>query len=87
MNLEPLSDKILVTRESAPAKSTGGIIIPDQAKSKVNRGAVVAVGPEVKYLKEGDKVLFGKFSPNEVDYLGNKYLLMSEEDVSCKIKG
>lgn len=90
MSLRPLHDRILVERlDEAEQKSTGGIIIPDSAKEKPQQGQIVAVGNGKKKddgtvvpldVKAGDKILFGKYSGNEVTVDGNEYLIMREDD-------
>ena len=88
MNLQPLGDKVIIERIQAEDKTKGGIIVPDAAKEKPQEGKVIAVGkgktlkngkiaaPEVK---AGDKILFGKYSGNEVK-VGNKESLIIEAD-------
>lgn len=89
-SIRPLNDRILVKRIEAEEKTAGGIIIPDTAKEKPVEGQVVAVGSgkilesgSVKKLevKVGDKVLFGKWSGNEVKIDGVEHLLIKEEEV------
>ncbi len=85
MNIKPLADRVIV--EPAPAEETtkGGIIIPDTAKEKPQRGTVVAVGPgkkdEPTTVKAGDTVLYGKYSGTEIQVEGNDYLIMRESDI------
>lgn len=85
VNLKPLSDRVLV--EPAPAETTtsSGIIIPDTAKEKPQKGTVVAVGPGKKdhnmTVKVGDVVLYGKYSGTELKYDGSDYLIMREDDI------
>lgn len=85
MNIKPLADRVIV--EPAPAEETtkGGIIIPDTAKEKPQRGTVVAVGPgkkdEPTTVKAGDTVLYGKYSGTEIQFEGNDYLIMRESDI------
>jgi len=90
MSIKPLQDRILVQRVEEETKTKGGIIIPDSAKEKPIEGKVVAVGNgKVKDdgsrapmdLKEGDKILFGKYSGTEVKIDGDEYLIMREDDV------
>lgn len=90
MKIRPLHDRILVQRLEEEEKTQGGIIIPDTAKEKPIEGKVIAVGNgkilengEVKPLdvKEGDKVLFGKYAGTEVRIGGEEYLIMREDDV------
>ena len=84
MNIKPLADRVLVLPAEAEEK-VGGIIIPDTAKEKPQRGKVVAVGQGTKdeqmILKEGDVVLYGKYAGTELENEGEKYLMMSQSDV------
>ena len=84
MNIKPLADRVLVLPAAAEEK-VGGIIIPDTAKEKPLHGTVVAVGNGTKdeemILKEGDQVLYGKYSGTELEYEGEKYLIMRQSDV------
>lgn len=85
MNVKPLADRVLVLPAPAEEKTIGGIIIPDTAKEKPLQGKVVAVGNGTKdeemVLKEGDEVLYGKYSGTEVEFDGTKYLIMRQSDV------
>jgi chaperonin GroES len=90
MKIRPLYDRILVTRLKEEEKSKGGIIIPDTAKEKPVEGKVISVGNgkvlengKIKPLdvKEGDRVLFGKYSGTEVKIGGEEYLIMREDDI------
>lgn len=84
MNIKPLADRVLVLPAQAEEK-VGGIIIPDTAKEKPQRGKVVAVGNGTKdeemILKEGDTVLYGKYAGTELEVDGEKYLIMRQGDV------
>ena len=84
MNIKPLADRVLVLPAQAEEK-VGGIIIPDTAKEKPLMGNVVAVGEGTKdepmILKEGDEVLYGKYSGTELELEGVKYLIMRQSDV------
>lgn len=85
MNIKPLADRVLVTPAAAEEKTVAGIIIPDTAKEKPLKGEVLAVGNGTKdeemVLKVGDTVLYGKYSGNEVELDGEKYLIMRQSDV------
>jgi chaperonin GroES len=90
MNVKPLSDRVIVKALEAEQKTAGGIIIPDNAKEKPQKGEVIAVGPGKiaddgkkisMELKKGDKVLYGKYSGTEVTVDGQDYLIMRESDV------
>lgn len=84
MNIKPLADRVLIVPAPAEEK-VGGIIIPDTAKEKPFHGKVVAVGHGTKdeemILKEGDEVLYGKYSGTELEFEGEKYLMMRQSDV------
>ncbi|HLV31044.1 MAG TPA: co-chaperone GroES [Chitinispirillaceae bacterium] len=90
MNVKPLEDRVIIQPMEAEEKTAGGIIIPDAAKEKPQKGEVVEVGPgkinekgqkmEMS-LKKGDKVLFGKYSGTEISIDGNDYLIVRESDV------
>ena len=84
MKIKPLADRVLVLPAPAEEK-VGGIIIPDTAKEKPLKGNVVAVGEGTKdepmILKEGDEVLYGKYSGTELELEGVKYLIMRQSDV------
>lgn len=85
MKLKPINDRIVIKPAPAEEKTKGGIIIPDTAKEKPQRGEVVAVGPgkdDIKMtVKVGDIVLYGKYSGQELSYEGVDYLIMREDDV------
>ena len=90
VGVRPLHDRILVRRMAEEEKTAGGIIIPDSAKEKPQRGEVVAAGKgrvtqEGKTMpldvKIGDKVLFGKYSGTELKLGKDEYLMMREEDI------
>jgi len=90
MKVRPLHDRIIVERLEEQEQQVGGIIIPDTAKEKPQQGKVIAVGKgKVKDdgknipldVKEGDKILFGKYSGQEIKLDGNEYLIMREEEV------
>ena len=84
MTIKPLADRVLVLPAQAEEK-VGGIIIPDTAKEKPQRGKVVAVGNGTKdeemILKVGDEVLYGKYAGTELENDGEKYLIMRQSDV------
>ena len=85
MNIKPLADRVLVKPAAAEEKTVAGIIIPDTAKEKPLKGEVLAVGNGTKdeemVLKVGDTVLYGKYSGNEVEIDGEKFLIMRQSDV------
>ena len=85
MKLKPLADRVLVEPSAAETKTTSGIIIPDTAQEKPQRGRIVAVGKGTKehpiIVKVGDNVLYGKYSGTDLKYEGKDYLIMKESDI------
>ncbi len=85
IKLKPLADRVVIEPAEAEQKTAGGIIIPDTAKEKPQKGTVVAVGPgkkdEPMTLKVGNTVLYGKYSGTEISIDGKSYLIMKEGDI------
>ena len=85
VNIKPLADRVLVEPAAAELKTAGGIIIPDTAKEKPQRGIVVAIGNGKKdepiTVQVGDTVLYGKYSGTEISVEGKDYLIMRESDI------
>ena len=96
LSLKPLSDRVVVEPAAAEEKSSGGIILPDTAQEKPQQGTVVATGPgkvsdtgtlvEMS-VKDGDKILYGKYSGTEVKVEGKKLLILKETDVLAIVTG
>lgn len=88
-SIKPLGDRVLVQADVAEEKTSSGIIIPDTAKEKPQQGTVIAVGPgRVENgnkidmtVKEGDKVLYGKYAGTELTLEGEEYMIMRESDI------
>ena len=96
MKLRPLQDRVIVKRLEEEEKTAGGIIIPDTAKAKPQRGEIIAVGPGKKNdegklqaldVKPGDKVLFSKYAGTEIKVEGEELLIMREDDIMAVIEG
>ena len=90
MKVKPLNDRVLVQRTEELQVTKGGIVIPDTAKEKPIEGKIMAVGPGkmsdqgqrlTLQVKEGDRVLFGKYAGTEIKVEGEDYLMMREEDI------
>src|SRR5579863_746741 len=85
LNVTPLADRVIVKPAPAEEKTAGGIIIPDTAKEKPQRGTVVAAGPGKKdepvTVKIGDTVLYGKYAGTEIQIEGDDFLIMRESDI------
>ena len=90
MKLAPLDDRVVIKQSEAEEKSVGGIILPDAAKEKPQRGKIIAVGPgkildngkrgEMN-VKKGDEVLYAKYTGNEIEIDGDKYVILHEGDI------
>ena len=96
MKVTPLHDRLIVQRIEEGEQTVGGIIVPDSAKEKPQRGKVLAVGlgrikedggRQLPDVKDGDTILFGKYSGNEIKIDGEDYLIMREDDVLAIIDG
>jgi chaperonin GroES len=96
MKFRPLHDRVVIRRVNAEEKTTGGIIIPDTAQEKPMEGKVLAVGPGTRNeqgqlvpldVKEGDRILFGKWSGTEVKLDAEELLIMKESDIMGIIEG
>ena len=89
VNIKPLADRVLVKPMEAESKTASGLIIPDTAKEKPQKGTVVAVGPGTKkeemQVKPGDVVLYGKYSGTELNVNGADYLMMRQSDILAVI--
>ena len=90
MKLAPLDDRVVIKQSEAEKKSSGGIILPDTAKEKPQRGKIVAVGPgkmldngkrSEMNVKKGDEVIYAKYIGNEVEISGEKYVILHENDI------
>jgi len=85
ITITPLADRVIVEPAAAEEKTAGGIIIPDTAKEKPQRGTVLAVGngkkDEPMTVKAGDTVLYGKYAGTEIQYEGKELLIMRESDI------
>jgi chaperonin GroES len=94
MKLRPLDDRVVIEPLEAEEKTAGGIVLPDAAKEKPQRGRVISVGPGKRLddggfakiaLEKGDEVIFGKYSGSEVTVEGTEYKIMRESDVLAKV--
>ena len=90
MALKPLADRIVVKRLEAQEKTKSGLVLPDSAKEKPQEGKVIAVGPgkilddgstKAPEVKNGDKILYGKYSGTEVSIEGDEFLILREDDI------
>lgn len=79
--IKPLADRVVATREEAATKTASGLYLPSNAKEKPAYAVVEAVGPDVKAIKKGDKIVFKEYSTTELKVDNKEYLLVKEEDV------
>lgn len=95
MKIRPLADKVLVQRLEAEAKTAGGIVLPDSAKEKPQRGKIVSVGKgkvlddgttRKLEVKKGDNILFSSYAGTEIKIDGKEYLIISESDIMAVIE-
>lgn len=95
MSIRPLQDRVVVRRLDSETTTAGGIVLPDSAAEKPNQGEVVAVGPGARLdngdiqpvaVNVGDRILFGKYSPNEVTVDGEELLIIQESDIFAVIE-
>ena len=89
VSIKPLADRVLIQPMEAESKTASGLIIPDTAKEKPQKGTVIAAGPGTKdeemQVKPGDIVLYGKYSGTELNVDGTDYLMMRQSDILAVI--
>ena len=83
--IKPLADRVVATRVEAAEKTASGLYLPDNAKEKPVMAEVQAVGPDVKNVKKGDKILYKEYSTTEIKINGTEYLLVKEEDILATV--
>jgi chaperonin GroES len=95
VRLQPLNDRVMIERDEAEERTSGGIVLPDKAREKVNRGKVISVGPgkldkegrRIRMtVKAGDHVLINKYGGEEFKVEGHEYLLIREDDILALVK-
>lgn len=85
--IKPLADRVVATREEAATKTASGLYLPSSSKEKPAYATVQAVGPEVKTLKKGDKIVYKEYSAAEFKVDKTEYLIIKEEDVLATVEG
>ena len=90
INITPLADRVIIQQAEAETTTASGIIIPDNAQEKPQKGTVIAVGKGTKdnpmTVKAGDNILYGKYSGTELKYNNSDYMIMKESDILAIIK-
>ncbi len=83
--LTPLADRVIATREEAATRTASGLYLPDSAKEKAIVAVVESVGPEVKTLKKGDRIVYKEYTTTEIKVDNKEYLILKEEDVLATV--
>lgn len=83
--IKPLADRVVAVREEAKTKTASGIYLPDTAKERPVLAIVEAVGPDVKGIKKGDRIIYKEYSTTELKIDGTEYLIVKEEDVLATV--
>lgn len=83
--ISPLADRVVAQREEAETKTASGLYLPDNAKEKPTYATVQAVGPKVKDVKKGDRIIFKEYSTTELKVNGSEYLIVKEDDILAKL--
>lgn len=83
--IKPLADRVVAVREEAKTQTASGIYLPDTAKEKPVLAKVEAVGPDVKGIKKGDRIIYKEYSTTELKIDGTEYLIVKEEDVLATV--
>lgn len=83
--IKPLADRVVATRIEAATKTASGLYLPDNAKEKPVVAKVEAVGPDVKSVKKGDRILYKEYSTTEIKVEGIEYLIVKEEDILATV--
>lgn len=84
--ITPLSDRVVAKREEAAGKTAAGLYLPENAKEEPKVAVVEAVGPEIKDIRRGDRILFKEYSTTEVKLEGTEYIIIKAEDVLAVVK-
>jgi chaperonin GroES len=83
--IKPLADRVVAVKEEAKTKTASGLYLPDNAKEKSVVAEIKAVGPDVKTVKIGEKIIYKEYSANEFKIDGTEYLLIKEEDILATV--
>lgn len=83
--ITPLADRVVVVREEAKTKTASGIYLPEAAKEKTAVCEVKAVGPDVKHVKVGDRIVYGGYDVTELKVDGVEYIIVKEKDIEAKV--
>ena len=87
IGIEPIGEMVLIAMENAPEKTDSGLLLPEEAREKMNVGLVEAVGPDAKSISVGDRVIYRQYSGTKIEWMGMDYLLIQEEDIQARVMG
>ena len=87
IGIEPIGEMVLLAMENAPEKTDSGLLLPEEAREKMNVGLVEAVGPDAKSISVGDRVIYRQYSGTKIEWMGMDYLLIQEEDIQARVMG
>ena len=85
IGIEAIGEMVLLAMENAPEKTDSGLLLPEEAREKMNVGLVEAVGPDAESVSEGDRVIYRHYSGTKIEWMGMDYLLIQEEDIQAKV--
>ena len=85
VGIEPMGEMVLLEMENAPEKTESGLLLPEEAREKMNVGKGVAIGPDVEGLNLDDRVIYRQYSGTKVEWLGIEYMLIKSEDLQAKV--
>ena len=86
VNIQPLADYVVAQAEEAASKTASGLYLPENAKEKPKTAKVVAVGPDTKQVKVGDRIIYKSYSTTDVKVGSEDYMLVKEEDILATVK-
>ena len=87
VGIEPIGEMVLLAMENAPEKTASGLLLPEEAREKMTVGIVESAGSEVKAISVGDRVIYRQYSGTKLEWMGQDYLLIKEEDIQAKVVG
>ena len=85
IGIEPIGEMVLLAMENAPEKTASGLLLPEEARDKMNVGRVEAVGADANSVAVGDRVIFRQYSGTQMEWMGDDFLLIKQEDIQAKV--
>ena len=87
VGIEPIGEMVLLAMENAPEKTESGLLLPEEAREKMNVGTVQAVGPDATKVSVGDRVVYRQYSGTKIEWMAVDYLLIEQDDIQAKVMG